>query len=95
MATQLTYATAPRPKILPTWFTKVRGHEFGASEHLVQEMRLTDNEEFFNFTRLTLQQFDELLALVGKKANYEKDVILPNTRLLITLRCSNQVIQIN
>ena len=76
----------------------VRRNEFGASEHLVQEMRLTDDEEFFNFTRLTLQQFDELLALVGpsiKKQTTREDVISPYTRLLITLRYSNQVIQNN
>ena len=76
--------------------TNARRYEFGASQNLVHEMRLYADEEFFNFTRLTLDQFDELLVLVGPsftKINTRKDVISPYTRLLITLRYSILKIQ--
>lgn len=63
--------------------------DHGASELLVREMRLYDDEEFFSFTRLSISKFDELLQLVGPtllKQNTRKDVLSPYMRLLITLR---------
>lgn len=66
-----------------------RREEQGASEQLVREMRLHDDESFFNYTRMTMVQFDRLLTLVGPlilKQNTRKDVLSPYVRLLITLR---------
>lgn len=66
-----------------------RRNEQGASEQLVREMRLYDDEAFFYFTRMSMDQFDNLLELVRHlldKQNTRKDVLSPSTRLLITLR---------
>ena len=66
-----------------------RRHKLGASDHLLHEMRLDDDEEFFNFTRLTVEQFNEILDLVGPSIIQKmtrNDVISPYTRVLITLR---------
>lgn len=66
-----------------------RRSQQGASEQLVREMRRHDDEEFFQFTRLSIAKFDELLVLVGPsllKQNSRKDVLSPYLRLLITLR---------
>ena len=76
--------------------TNANRQVFGASEQLVQEMRLYEDDEFFNFTRLTIDQFDDLLILVGpliKKKHTRQDVISPYIRLLITLRYSMLLIQ--
>lgn len=42
-----------------------RRKEFGDYENLLQEMRLSDQDMFFNYTRMDIQQFDQLLELVG------------------------------
>lgn len=63
--------------------------EQGASEQLVREMMLCDEDEFFSYTRMSMSQFQELLLLVGPlmlKQNTRKDVLSPYIRLLITLR---------
>ena len=66
-----------------------RRFELGASEQLVREMRLHDDEDFFSFTRLSIKTFNDLLALVGPsllKQASRNDVLTPYMRLLITLR---------
>lgn len=63
--------------------------EQGFADQLVQEMRLNDDESFFNFTRLTMSSFDELLQLVAPiliKEPTRPDILLPHTQLLLTLR---------
>ncbi|GIY40109.1 protein ALP1-like [Caerostris darwini] len=62
----------------------------GASENLIEEMRLSDTESFFNFLRMTPAQFDHLLTLVGpiiskNNRNY-RDSIQAKDRLALTLR---------
>lgn len=61
---------------------------FGHCNSLVNEMLLKDTESFFNFTRLTPTQFDNLLMMVGpkiKKFSFRKP-LSERDRLLITLR---------
>lgn len=58
-------------------------------QNLIAEMRLYDTESFFNFTRMSVASFDELLAIVGPyitKCNVLRNSITPSTRLAITLR---------
>ena len=65
-----------------------RRKEQGDYENLVQEMRLNDVEMFFNYTRLTVEQFDCLLKLVGpslQKISF-REPITPGARLTLTLR---------
>ena len=60
----------------------------GHYHNLLQEMRVTDVELFFNYSRLTIEQFDHLLSLVGpliKKHSY-REPIAPAARLALTLR---------
>lgn len=66
-----------------------RRAEQGASVNLVQEMRYEDDESFFNFTRMTFVQFDELLRLIGPKIQkfcISRETVTPETRILVTLR---------
>ncbi|KAK4887075.1 hypothetical protein RN001_003346 [Aquatica leii] len=56
--------------------------------NLIQEMRLGDTENFFNYTRMSVDQFDLLLSWVGpviKKRSY-REPIGPGERLALTLR---------
>ncbi|GFT14166.1 uncharacterized protein TNCV_2677081 [Trichonephila clavipes] len=57
---------------------------------LIEEMRLSDTESYFNFFRLSPQLFDNLLSIIGsviakKDTNY-RDIIQPKDRLASTLR---------
>ncbi|GFY44981.1 DDE Tnp4 domain-containing protein [Trichonephila inaurata madagascariensis] len=57
---------------------------------LIEEMRLSDTESYFNFFRMSSQLFDNLLSIVGpviakKDTNY-RDSIQPKDRLALTLR---------
>lgn len=52
----------------PRWWIRpilTRRKEFSDYENLVQETRLSDQDMFFNYTRMDVQQFDQLLELVG------------------------------
>ena len=62
--------------------------EQGATAQLIQQMRDEDDESFFNFTRMTIQQFDYLLELVGPSLQKfsNREGLTPETRLLVTLR---------
>ncbi|KAJ8914255.1 hypothetical protein NQ315_003620 [Exocentrus adspersus] len=71
----------------------------GDYHNLMREMRLSDCEMFFHYTRLTVEQFDDLLRTVGphitKKSN--RAPLGPVQRLAITLRflatgCSHQTL---
>jgi len=42
-------------------------NEQGDGNHLIEEMRLYDTEVHFKYTRLTIEEFDNLLCLVGPK----------------------------
>ncbi|KAI4455722.1 hypothetical protein MML48_9g00008281 [Holotrichia oblita] len=55
----------------------------GDYHNLIQEMRVGDKEMFFNYTRLTVEQFDGLLALVGPSItkNSPRKPIPPAARL--------------
>jgi hypothetical protein len=60
----------------------------GDYHNLIQEMRLGDPEMFFNYTRLTVEQFDEVLACVSPviTKNSYREPICAGARLAITLR---------
>lgn len=73
------------------WWVRplLEGHdEHGAWSTLIPKMRQTDPERFYNFFRMTVPAFDNLLSLVGphiQKKSYRKS-ICPGERLAITLR---------
>lgn len=76
---------APRWWIRP--FITLR-HEQGAHDNLVQELR-HDQELFFNFHRVTPDQFDDLLQRIEphiSKENFIRESIPPALRLPLTLR---------
>lgn len=56
--------------------------------NLYNEMRLSDPDSFFNYTRMTATMFDKLLQLVECKLrkNSNRPSISPACRLLLTLR---------
>jgi hypothetical protein len=70
-----------------------RRRTFGTFHHLVGEMRLEDHDWFKKYFRTTVEQFDDLLSIIGphitfQDTNYRK--CIPSTqRLAITLRWVN------
>lgn len=65
--------------------------EQGHFENLITEMLLYDPEKFFNYTRMSPDRFDYLLALIGPKITKTAPNAIPaKCRLLITLRCAVQ-----
>lgn len=60
----------------------------GDYHNLIQEMRLTDQEMFFNYTRMTIKIFDKLLSIVGPTITprSNRPSISAGCRLAITLR---------
>lgn len=61
----------------------------GAFQNVFLSLKLTDNDLFFNYMRMSSSQFDELLYLVGPaitKENLVRKSIEPSARLAITLR---------
>lgn len=56
--------------------------------HVIEEMRLVDKEEFFNFHRMSPKLFDKLLALVGPELQKDshREPLSPALRLQVTLR---------
>lgn len=65
-------------------------YEQGDGDHLIEEMRLYDTEVHFQYTRLTIEGFDNLLRIVGpkieKKSTHYRDPIPERSRLYLTLR---------
>lgn len=63
--------------------------EQGDGIQLYDEMRQLSGEEFFNYTRMTFNQFDYLLEVLYPTLNKIKtrpDVIPPHARLFLVLR---------
>lgn len=60
----------------------------GHYHNLVAEMRLSDTESFFRFTRMTCEHFDELVGLLFEKLRKKsiRPALEPAQRLMITLR---------
>jgi hypothetical protein len=56
--------------------------------NLMAEMRLYDRDMFFHYTRCTVEQFDQLLSLVGPliTKRSHRTPLNPEHRLAITLR---------
>lgn len=61
----------------------------GAFQNLVAEMRLVDRQKFFNYFRMSSEQFDDL-RIVGPRLQkcdlFREDVLSPAERLAATLR---------
>lgn len=62
-----------------------RKHGYFAT--LIKVMKEEDQDQFFTFTRMRLEQFQKLLKLVGPHIDKKKtrDILCPEERLLITL----------
>ena len=61
----------------------------GDYHNLVAEMRLSDPEKYFNYFRMSQEQFQNLLQLVGpliEKIYFRREPIGPAERLAVTLR---------
>lgn len=61
----------------------------GDYDNLIQEMKLTDVNKFFNHLRMTVQQFETLLSLVGpkiSKLHVRREPLSAALKLCITLR---------
>lgn len=62
----------------------------GNWERLIQELRLFDNETYFNFMRMTPQTFEDILSLVGSKLMLQttncREPICAEARLSMTIR---------
>lgn len=61
----------------------------GAYHNLLQEMRLTDTEKYFNYLRMSSVTFQSLLNIVGPKLNRTycvREPIYAGERLAVTLR---------
>lgn len=60
--------------------------EYGYYDNLYREMRLNDDETFFNFTRMSSSQFDTLLNLIQPAIQkFTNNAISPTCSLLLTL----------
>lgn len=74
------------------WMKEIykRRERQGAYNNLIQEMRLSDQESFFNFYRMTPQMFDNLLSIVGPAINhsavYVRKPLSAAEKLSLTLR---------
>jgi hypothetical protein len=62
--------------------------EQGDYHNLMAEMRVYDRDMFFHYTRCTVEQFDQLLSLVGPliTKRSHRTPLNPEHRLAITLR---------
>ena len=61
----------------------------GDYHNLLQEMRLTDNEKYFNYLRMSNDTFQKLLNIVGPrltKVYCVREPISAGKRLVLTLR---------
>lgn len=81
---------AKRPRHRRRWWVRPvnkqrRKHGYFAT--LIKIMKEEDQEEFFTFTRMTLNVFEKLLGLVGSHLEKKKtrDILCSEERLLITL----------
>lgn len=81
---------AKRPRQRRRWWVRPvnqqrRKHGYFAT--LIKVMKEEDQEQFFTFTRMTLDIFKKLLELVGSHLDKKKtrDILCAEERLLITL----------
>lgn len=70
-------------------FTEEKRYKQGASDNLIKEMKNVDTEKFFEYMRMDIDTFNELLKLIYKnimKQNVVRTPISASTRLEICLR---------
>ncbi|KAI8115838.1 hypothetical protein CVS40_12007 [Lucilia cuprina] len=66
---------------------RIVGEELGFGSNLIKEMLLNDHETFFNFSRMTKSQFEDLLFLVGpslSKNSLRKPISIDRKHCTIT-----------
>ena len=74
------------------WVRKIniKRHEKGEYRALIQEMRLSDQDSYYKYFRMTPPRFDHLLSLVGPAVTRQmtnfRSPISPGERLALTLR---------
>jgi len=70
-------------------FTEKRRLLQDASDNLIKEKEFVNLEMFYNYCRMSIEMFDQLLHIVGpriEKRYVIRDPILARTRLLVCLR---------
>ena len=75
-----------------TWVRKINVKRREKEEYhaLIQEMRLSDQDSFYKYFRMSPQRFDHLLGIVGPELTRQltnfRSPISPGERLAVTLR---------
>ena len=72
------------------WLSAERRLQFGHYDRLLAELRMEDQQSFFNFLRMPPEMFDELLNRVGprirKMDTHYRKALEPGMKLAITIR---------
>ena len=71
------------------WLSAERRLQYGHYDRLLAELRIEDQQSFFNFMRMQPEMFDELLNRVGPRIAISScfaTYLTLNTRLLIYLQ---------
>ena len=72
------------------WLSAERRLQFGHYDQLMRELRMEDQQSFFNFLRMPPEMFDELLNRVGpriqKRDTIFRKALEPGLKLAITIR---------
>ena len=80
----------PRTCWVRNWLKLERRLAIGHYHQLMEELRLDDQESFYNFLRITPPMFDELLEritpFIGKEDTNYRKALEPGMKLAITLR---------
>ena len=70
------------------WIKNRQRH--GAYHHLLQELRVSDSSSYYNFLRMDVSTFEELLSVTAPAISYPdtnmREAITPGERLAVTLR---------
>ena len=72
------------------WLSAERRLQFGHYDRLLAELRMEDQQSFFNFLKMPPEMFDELLNIIAPRirkmdTNYRK-ALEPGMKLSITIR---------
>lgn len=73
--------------VKPHLYTNIR-HELGAHQKLFMYFQTNDHEEFYNFTRMSVQQFNYLHDLLKPmlKKRSRREPLPTEVRVAVTLR---------
>ncbi|XP_063442822.1 putative nuclease HARBI1 [Mytilus trossulus] len=80
----------PRTWWVRPWLTQERRLMFGHYDRLMQELRMEDQQSFFNFLRMPPEMFDEILNRVGPRIQRRdtrlRKALEPGLKLAVTIR---------